>query len=122
MASDERWVPEDSDRSNAKLIRSRLLTNRAAEAQFLPFYTDGLEPDDAIESLSEKVRGQGGLAVALLGMGTDIRTACCFRRCRAGARLAADAPEVAVMRLDSQPEARITLSAHVLMRQWRNIW
>lgn len=87
MASDERWVPEDSDRSNAKLIRSRLLTNRAAEAQFLPFYTDGLEPDDAIESVGKSARAGWSCGCALgHGDGYAHRLAV-SRCCRAGARL-----------------------------------
>lgn len=115
MASDERWVPEDSDRSNAKLIRSRLLTDRAAAAKFLPFYQDGVEPEDAIGSLSENVRAQGNLAVALLGMGADMHTASLFPGVPGlKAALSPDAPEVAILRPDSQPEARISLTARVL--------
>ena len=34
MLSDERWVPETSERSNTKLLRKRLLVNRAAAARF----------------------------------------------------------------------------------------
>jgi 6-phosphogluconolactonase len=32
--SDERWVPETSDRSNTRLIKDRLLTGPAAAARF----------------------------------------------------------------------------------------
>ncbi|MFY1707772.1 6-phosphogluconolactonase [Tritonibacter scottomollicae] len=115
MASDERWVPEDSERSNARLIRNRLLTNRAADASFLPFYMEGVDPDAAVGPLSEKVRDQCSLAVALLGMGADMHTASLFPGV-SGLRdaLSPEAPEVAVMRPDSQPEARISLTAHVL--------
>ncbi|TNJ41567.1 6-phosphogluconolactonase [Phaeobacter sp. B1627] len=115
MASDERWVPEDSDRSNARLIRNRLLTNRAGAAEFLPFYMAGLNPDDAVEPLCEKVSAQGNLTVALLGMGADMHTASLFPgAANLSAALSPDAPEVAVVRPDSQPEARITLTARVL--------
>ncbi len=115
MASDERWVPEDSERSNARLIRDRLLTNRANAAEFLPFYMDGMDPEDAIEPLSDQVRARGNLTVALLGMGADMHTASLFPgEANLPAALAPDAPEVAVIRPDSQPEARITLTARVL--------
>ena len=33
MLSDERWVPEDHDRSNAKLLKDRLFVDRAAAAR-----------------------------------------------------------------------------------------
>ena len=33
LLTDERWVPESSDRSNTALLRRRLLVNRAAAAQ-----------------------------------------------------------------------------------------
>ena len=52
MPTDERWVDESSDRSNARLIKSRLLTDRAAAAQFVPFFRDGLDPDAAMPGLA----------------------------------------------------------------------
>ena len=41
LPTDERWVPESSDQSNARLIKQHLLTGRAAAASFLPFYVEG---------------------------------------------------------------------------------
>ena len=35
LPTDERWVPEDNPRSNAGLIRDRLITGRAAAATYL---------------------------------------------------------------------------------------
>ncbi|MBY6138256.1 6-phosphogluconolactonase [Leisingera daeponensis] len=115
MATDERWVPQDNARSNAAMIRKRLLQNRAAAAQFLPFHVPGREPEDVLAELESRVVPELPLSVLLLGMGEDMHTASLFPGA-AGieAALAADAPPLAVMRPDSQPEARITLTARVL--------
>src|SRR5210317_301832 len=55
MLSDERWVPEDHERSNARLLKERLLVNRAAEASFVPFYQAGETPQSAAADLSAKL-------------------------------------------------------------------
>jgi 6-phosphogluconolactonase len=63
---DERQVPEDSDRSNARLVRAHLLKDRAAAARFVPLYDN---PEAAtLEHLD----------VVVLGMGTDGHTASFF--------------------------------------------
>lgn len=115
MMTDERWVPEDSPRSNAALIRSRLLQNRAAAAQFLPFFVPDQTPEDALPQLEQTLADKLPLSVVLLGMGDDMHTASLFPGVDGlEAALAADAPAFAVMRPDSQPEPRISLTARVL--------
>ncbi len=113
MASDERWVPTGNERSNAKLIRAHLLQGPAANAGFIPFYQEGLTPEQGAAHLSARL--QNGPSVILLGMGEDMHTASLFPATEGlEAGLAADAPACVVMRPDSQPEARISLSARLI--------
>ena len=115
MLSDERWVPETSERSNTGLIRQRLLTGRAAEATYVPLYVDRETPEDGLEELTQAVSAELPISVLLLGMGADMHTASLFP----GAdnlvpALSPDAPPLMAMRAPGSPEPRITLTAPVL--------
>lgn len=115
MLTDERWVPEDSDRSNTRLIRDRLLVNRAAEARMLPLYVPAHEPEEVLAELESQIAEELPLAVVLLGMGADMHTASIFPGAdQLTAALAPDAPVLVPMRAPGAPEPRITLSARVL--------
>ena len=115
MLTDERWVPEDSPRSNTRLIRERLLVDRAAAARMLPLYAPAHEPEEVLAEIEAQISGELPLAVVLLGMGADMHTASIFPGAdKLDAALASDAPILLPMRAPGAPEPRITLRARVL--------
>ncbi|WP_342070805.1 6-phosphogluconolactonase [Yoonia algicola] len=114
MLTDERWVPETSERSNTRLLRERLLTNRAAAATYVPLYADAPTPEEKLPELATTLASALPISVLLLGMGADMHTASIFP----GADqldLALHGSDLLVaMRAPGAPEPRITLSAAVL--------
>lgn len=113
--NDERWVGEDSPRSNTRLLKERLLRDKAAAARLVPLYAEAPTPEDRLSELAEGVAAHLPITVLLLGMGADMHTASLFP----GADLLAEAlaPNAAVLmalRADAAGEPRITLTAPVL--------
>ena len=115
LLTDERWVPEDHDQSNARLVRERLLTDNAAAARFLPFYTEGQTAAEAAPVLSVTLADQFPISVLVLGMGADMHTASLFPGANGLAEaLAANAPPVCAIDVPGHDIGRITLSRSVL--------
>ena len=115
MLTDERWVPENHPRSNAALVRSRLLTGPAAQAKFISFYREGMTAAEAAPLLSQELAGEMPISLLLLGMGDDMHTASLFPGAPGlDAAMAPDAPLVCAVSPPDQPEDRITFSARAL--------
>lgn len=114
LLTDERWVPETSERSNTRLLKERLLTGRAADAVYVPLYADAETPEEKLPELAEALTPELPISVMLLGMGADMHTASIFPGAdRLDHALHGDDRLVA-MRAPGAPEPRITLSAKVL--------
>ena len=115
MLSDERWVPEDSERSNTRLLKERLLVEHAKAARFIPLYAKADTPEKIIPELESVIRPCLPISVLLLGMGADMHTASIFPGAdNLDLALEKHAPILVPMRAPGAPEPRVTLSAHVL--------
>lgn len=114
MLTDERWVPETSERSNTRLLRQRLMVGPAAAAHLVPLYAPAQAPEERLAELSEGVAAALPLSVVLLGMGADMHTASIFPGAdQLVVALHGDAVLVP-MRAPGAAEPRVTLSAQVL--------
>ncbi|MAD46891.1 MAG: 6-phosphogluconolactonase [Oceanospirillaceae bacterium] len=84
---DERWVNDDEEGSNARLVKDNLLINQAADAYFLPLKNTAPTPVDGFMECENRLHELiVRLDYAVLGMGTDGHTASWFPQSQALAR------------------------------------
>lgn len=114
LLTDERWVPETSARSNTRLVRERLLTDRAAAAALVPLYADADTPEEKLAELEAGLADLLPLSVVLLGIGADMHTASIFPGADRLDEALHGTALLVPMRAPGAPEPRVTLSAHVL--------
>ena len=113
--TDERWVPQEHERSNGRLICDRLLNGRAAAATFLPLYAPVGAPEDVLGDIEVMLTPELPISVLMLGMGADMHTASLFPGAEGLAQaLDPRAPVLTALRPNDMPERRVSLTARVL--------
>lgn len=70
--TDERWVPNDHQESNEKLVRTYLLKYLSQEVKFIPFYRDQRSLKEGVKSCERRLKTlQLPFDAVYLGIGTD---------------------------------------------------
>ncbi|WP_218354889.1 6-phosphogluconolactonase [Alteromonas lipotrueiana] len=122
--ADERWVNEDHEASNTRLVKDNLLQNKASEANFVELKTDDPDAADGIAQAESNLSSMSQPFDALiLGMGEDGHTASlfpCSEQIEDGLNLSSGKICLAVQPATA-PHQRISLTLPALLNS-RNIF
>lgn len=115
---DERWVPLDDERSNARMAHETLLSHvPVPQSQIFPMWADGVSPEEFAQQYEQTLRdhlnADGCFDLILLGMGADGHTASWFPHTKV---LHEHSKWVAAYYLDAQDMYRITLTIPLVNR------
>ena len=117
ILSDDHFVPENSERSNAQQVRSLLLQNLAEKALFHSYAHDVPTPEEALALIDADLHDLLPIDVCILGMGSDTRVASLFPNAdKLEEALGLWAPSIMVVRGHEDGDPRFTLTAPVLER------
>lgn len=110
LLSDERWVPEDHEDSNARMIKEHFLERGAAKATFHPMWVDTETPESGLAQVQHTVsKVAQPFDVAYLGMGPDGHFASLFPG-DSVSTFEAEASCVVLGCAPSEPRQRISLT------------
>jgi len=113
---DDRWVPDTSPRSNAKLVRAHLLQRNAAAADFLPLVSPDDLPEDAVDAVEAAIAALPlAFAAVVLGMGKDGHFASIFPDGDHLTQALAGRHHVEIMHAEAAVEPRITLTLPIIL-------